>query len=57
MAAALGLAIPTSRDYLLTYGATAQELREAAGAILALVRRMLAVVTPDAEEPGAALAA
>ncbi|MDP9357833.1 MAG: ArdC family protein [Chloroflexota bacterium] len=44
VAAALGLEIPTSGDYLLSHGATAEVLRASLGTIQTLARRVLATV-------------
>jgi hypothetical protein len=41
-----GIENRTSRDYLLTYHATAQTLRDSLGTIQVLVRRVLAIVAP-----------
>jgi hypothetical protein len=46
VAAVLGLEIPSSRDYLLSWQGTADELRASLSAIQQLVRRMLAIVGP-----------
>ncbi len=47
VAAALGLEIPTSADYLLSHGATAESLRASLGAVQGLARRVLAVVDDE----------
>ena len=49
VAAALGLEIGTSRDYLLSYRLTADDLRAALAEVQALVRTMLAIVLPGEE--------
>ncbi len=44
VAAALGLEIPTSADYVLSHGATAEVLRASLGTIQSLARRVLSTV-------------
>ena len=55
VASVLGLEIPTSRDYLVSWHGTAAELKAAMQTIQRLVRRMLAIVEGEREaEPLAA---
>ncbi len=57
VAAALGLEIPTSVDYLLSHGATAEVLRAALGTIQTLARRVLAIAGEAESTNGAEMAA
>ncbi len=57
VAAALGLEIPTSSDYLLSHGATADVVRSSLGVIQSLARRVLTVVGEEEPTREAALAA
>jgi hypothetical protein len=47
VASALGLELPTSRDYLLTWNGTADQLRASLATIQYLVRRVHAIVQPN----------
>ncbi len=49
VAATLGLESVGTRDYLLTYKVSAEDLRRALGSIQRLVRQVLAIVAPEAE--------
>ncbi len=57
VAAALGLEIPTSADYLLSHGATAEVLRSSLGTVQALARRVLAIVGEAGLDPEVVIAA
>ncbi len=57
VAATLGFDIPTSADYLLSHGATAEVLRSSLGTVQILARRVLAVVGEAEQERNTAMAA